>query len=164
MAGEIQLNTIQPTSYPWSGTYFDGVPIQMEPVAKPGYVFSHWLPAANIVDSLADSLSVFVTQTNQTFTAVFTVVPLPPDGPDITFSIAPNPSNGAFVLTHNNKTQAQGCSYEIYDLSGRKVVAGEVNNSELETSITLPEVRAAVYILRVVKNNEVLTNFKLMKY
>jgi hypothetical protein len=163
-AGEIQLNTIQPTSYPWSGTYFDGVPIQMEPVAKPGYVFSHWLPAANIVDSLADSLSVFVTQSNQTFTAVFKVVPLPPDGPDINFSIAPNPSNGAFVLTHNNKTQAQGCSYEIYDLSGRKVVAGEVNNSELETSITLPEVRAAVYVLRVVKNNEVLTNFKLIKY
>ena len=164
MAGEIQLNTIQPTSYPWSGTYFEGVPIQMQPVAKPGYIFSHWLPAANIVDSLADSLSVFVTQTNQTFTAVFKVVPLPPDGPDINFSIAPNPSNGAFVLTHNNKTQAQGCSYEIYDLSGRKVVAGEVNNSELETSITLPEVRAAVYILRVVKNNEVLTNFKLIKY
>jgi hypothetical protein len=65
---------------------------------------------------------------------------------------------------HNNKTEAQGCTYEIYDLSGRKVVAGEVNNSELETSITLPEVRAAVYILRVVKNNEVLTNFKLVKY
>jgi hypothetical protein len=163
-AGEIHLNTIQPTSYPWSGTYFDGVPIQMYPVAKPGYMFSHWLPTFSISDTLMDSLDVNVTQNNQTFTAVFTVVPLPPDGPDITFSIAPNPSNGAFVLTHNNKTQAQGCSYEIYDLSGRKVVAGEVNNSELETSITLPEVRAAVYILRVVKNNEVLTNFKLIKY
>jgi hypothetical protein len=163
-AGEIHLNTIQPTSYPWSGTYFDGVPIQMHPVAKPGYMFSHWLPTFSISDTLMDSLDVNVTQNNQTFTAVFTVVPLPPDGPDITFSIAPNPSNGAFVLTHNNKTQAQGCSYEIYDLSGRIVVAGEVNNSELETAITLPEVRAAVYVLRVVKNNEVLTNFKLMKY
>lgn len=163
-AGEIHLNTIQPTSYPWSGTYFDGVPIQMHPVAKPGYMFSHWLPTFSISDTLLDSLDVNVTQSNQTFTAVFTVVPLPPDGPDITFSIAPNPSNGAFVLTHNNKTQAQGCSFEIYDLSGRIVVAGEVNNSELETAITLPEVRAAVYVLRVVKNNEVLTNFKLMKY
>ncbi len=163
-AGEIHLNTIQPTNYPWTGTYFDGVPIQMHPVAKPGYMFSHWLPTFSIPDTLVDSLDVNVTQNNQTFTAVFTVVPLPPDGPNINFSIAPNPSNGAFILTHNNKTQAQGCSFEIYDLSGRKVVAGEVNNSELETSITLPEVRAAVYILRVVKNNEVLTNFKLVKY
>jgi hypothetical protein len=164
MAGEIHLNTIQPTSYPWSGTYFDGVPIQMQPVAKPGYLFSHWLPTSSISDTLADSLDVNVTQSNQTFTAVFKVVPLPPDGPDIQFSIAPNPSNGTFVLTHNNKTQAQGCSYEIYDLSGRKIATGAVNNSDLETSITLPEVRAAVYVLRIVKNNEALTNFKLIKY
>lgn len=164
MAGEIHLNTIQPTSYPWSGTYYDGVPIQMQPVAKPGYLFSHWLPTSSISDTLSDSLDVNVTQSNQTFTAVFTVVPLPPDGPDIHFSIAPNPSNGSFVLTHNNKTQAQGCAFEIYDLSGRKIAAGLVNNSELETSITLPEVRAAVYVLRIVKNNEALTNFKLMKY
>ncbi|MFN5293190.1 MAG: T9SS type A sorting domain-containing protein, partial [Flavobacteriia bacterium] len=76
----------------------------------------------------------------------------------------PNPSNGTFVLTHDNKTQAQGCTYELYDLSGRKVMAGEVNNSELETSITIPELRAAVYVLRVVKNNEALSNFKLLKY
>ncbi len=164
MAGEIHLNTIQPTSYPWAGTYFDGVPIQMQPVAKPGYIFSHWLPNSSINDTLVDSLEVNVTLSNQTFTAVFKVVPLPPDGPAINFSIAPNPSNGAFILTHNNKAQALGCSYEIYDLNGRKVVEGSVNKSELETSIVLPEVRSAIYILRVVKNDEVLTNFKLLKY
>jgi hypothetical protein len=43
-------------------------------------------------------------------------------------------------------------------------MAGEVNNSELETSISIPELRAAVYVLRVVKNNEALSNFKLLKY
>jgi len=163
-AGEIHLNTIQPTNYPWTGTYFDGVPIQMQPVAKPGYMFSHWLPTFSISDTLSDSLEVNVTQSNQTFTAVFKPIPLPPDGPNIHFSIAPNPSNGTFVLTHDNKTQAQGCTYELYDLSGRKVMAGEVNNSELETSISIPELRAAVYVLRIVKNNEALSNFKLLKY
>jgi hypothetical protein len=136
----------------------------MQPVAKPGYIFSHWLPNSSINDTLVDSLEVNVTLSNQTFTAVFKVVPLPPDGPAINFSIAPNPSNGAFILTHNNKAQALGCSYEIYDLNGRKVVEGSVNKSELETSIVLPEVRSAIYILRVVKNDEVLTNFKLLKY
>ncbi|MFN5653781.1 MAG: CotH kinase family protein, partial [Flavobacteriia bacterium] len=100
-AGEIHLNTIQPTNYPWTGTYFDGVPIQMQPVAKPGYMFSHWLPTFSISDTLSDSLEVNVTQSNQTFTAVFKPIPLPPDGPNIHFSIAPNPSNGTFVLTHD---------------------------------------------------------------
>lgn len=164
LAGEIHLNTIQPTNYPWSGTYFDGVPIQMQPIAKPGYIFSHWLPANNISDSLSDSLEVYVTQTNQTFTAVFKVAPLPPDGPNIHFSIAPNPSNGTFVLTHDNKSLAEGCSFEIYDLNGRKVQSGLVNNSEVDTSISLTESRASIYFLRVVKKNEVLGNFKVIKY
>jgi hypothetical protein len=28
-SGSIMLNTIHPTIYPWSGVYFDGVPIQV---------------------------------------------------------------------------------------------------------------------------------------
>jgi hypothetical protein len=163
-AGTIQLNTIEPQDLPWSGTYFDGVPITLKAKAKPGYIFSHWISAANITDTLTDSLEVNVNTASQTFTAVFMVAPLPPDGPTIEFGVAPNPTNGAFILSHNNKTQAQGCTYEIYDLSGRKVLSGIVNNTELETPITLSESRAAVYILRVIKNNETLSNFKLVKY
>jgi hypothetical protein len=163
-AGEIALNTIQPNQYPWDGFYFDGVPITMVPIAKPGYEFSHWIPNAFIADTLQDSLSTNVTVSNVFFTAIFKLIPLPPDGPDIHFTVAPNPSNGTFVLTHDNKTQATGCTYEIYDLSGRKVSAGAVNHTALETSITIPDIRSSVYILRVNKNNEALTNFKLIKY
>jgi hypothetical protein len=162
-AGEIQLNTIQPTSYPWSGTYFDGVPIQMEPVAKPGYVFSHWLPAANIVDSLADSLSVFVTQTNQTFTAVFKVVPLPPDPPYIEFSVQPNPSNGLFSVWSTNKDLAKDCQYLIYDLQGRVIQKGPISDT-YETILDLTAQRAAVYWLTIYKGEDKLQTLELLKY
>jgi hypothetical protein len=162
--GEIALNTIQPVTYPWNGTYFDGVPIQLVPIAKPGYEFSHWLPGAFISDTLQDSLSTNISTNVSFFTAVFKLIPLPPDGPDIHFTVAPNPSNGTFVLNHDNKTQATGCTYEIFDLSGRIITKGTVNNSGLETPISIPEMRSAVYILRVNKNNEALTNFKLLKY
>jgi hypothetical protein len=163
LAGEIHLNTIQPTTYPWSGTYFDGVPIQMQPIAKPGFVFSHWLPASNIADSLSDSLEVNVSENTQTFTAVFKAVPLAPDGPDIHFSVAPNPSNGAFILTHDNKTIAKSCKFEVLDLQGRIIQKGLVSESN-QTNLDLTAQRAAVYWLRIVKNNESLTNFKLIKY
>jgi hypothetical protein len=163
MAGEIQLNTIQPASYPWSGTYFDGVPIQMEPVAKPGYVFSHWLPAANIVDSLADSLSVFVTQTNQTFTAVFKVVPLPPDPPYIEFSVQPNPSNGLFSVWSTNKDLAKDCQYFIYDLQGRVIQKGPISDT-YETILDLTVQRAAVYWLTIYKGEDKLQTLELLKY
>lgn len=163
-AGEIALNSIQPNQYPWNGFYFDGIPISMLPIAKPGYEFSHWIPTAFVLDSLQDTLTTNVTANTAFFTAVFKLIPLPPDGPDIHFTVAPNPSNGTFVLTHDNKTQATGCTYEIFDLSGRIITRGTVNNTAMETPITIPEMRSAVYILRVNKNNEALTNFKLLKY
>jgi hypothetical protein len=163
LAGEIHLNTIQPTSYPWSGTYFDGVPIQMQPIAKPGYVFSHWLPTSSIADTLADSLDINVTQSNQTFTAVFKVIPLPPDPPFIEFSVHPNPSNGVFSLMSTNKFMAKDCSYFVCDLQGRIIQKGQLLES-YETILDLSTQRAAVYWLSVYKNGEKLQTLELLKF
>ena len=162
--GKIALNTIQPNDYPWNGFYFDGVPISMIPVAQPGYEFSHWIPTAFVNDTLQDTLSTNITANFAFFTAVFKLIPPPPDGPNIHFTVAPNPSNGTFVLSHDNKTLAGGCTYEIFDLSGRIIAKGTVNNTALETPISIPEMRSAIYILRVQKNEEVLSTFKVLKY
>ncbi|MDP4955545.1 MAG: CotH kinase family protein [Crocinitomicaceae bacterium] len=163
MAGQIHLNTIQPTSYPWSGTYFDGVPIYLQPVAAPGYVFSHWLPAANILDSLSDSLEVYVNQSNQTFTAVFNVIPLPPDPPYIEFSVQPNPSNGLFSIISTNKDLAKDCQYVVCDLQGRVIQKGPISDT-YETSLDLTAQRAAVYWLRIYKGEDVLQTLELLKF
>lgn len=49
--GLIRVNTIEvrpetpgvpPLPYPWSGIYFNGIPIEIEAVAAHGYAFSHW--------------------------------------------------------------------------------------------------------------------------
>ena len=163
MAGQIHLNTIQPTSYPWSGTYFDGVPIYLQPVAAPGYVFSHWLPAANILDSLSDSLEVYVNQSNQTFTAVFNVIPLPPDPPYIEFSVQPNPSNGLFTIISTNKDLAKDCQYVVCDLQGRVIQKGPISDT-YETSLDLTAQRSAVYWLRIYKGADVLQTLELLKF
>lgn len=162
-AGEIHLNTIQPSAYPWTGTYFDGVPIEMQPIAKPGYEFSHWLPGANIVDTLMDSLTVNVSQNTQTFTAVFKAIPLPPDGPTIHFSLQPNPSNGLFTLISDNKTIAKDCRYLIYDLQGRMLFKGsvsETNSTELDLSAQSP----GIYWISIYRGNEKLQHLKMLKY
>lgn len=41
-AGTIRISTISPEEYPWTGVYFDGVPVRIEAVANFGYTFSHW--------------------------------------------------------------------------------------------------------------------------
>ena len=50
-AGYIRVNTIDlkrctpgvaNNPYPWSGAYFDGIPIEVEAIPRKGYTFSHW--------------------------------------------------------------------------------------------------------------------------
>lgn len=162
-SGYIQLNTIKPEIYPWTGIYFDGVPIQISPVAKPGYEFSHWKPNVYVSDTLSDSLSCNVTISNTLFTAVFRKIPEPPDGPDIHFSIYPNPTNGNFTISHDNKTIATNCRYVIYNLEGRVVKENDLLENSFDTTVDISSVKSSIYFIQLMKENEVLFTSKLIK-
>lgn len=41
-SGLIRVHSIIPESYPWVGTYFSTVPLDVRAIALPGYQFSHW--------------------------------------------------------------------------------------------------------------------------
>lgn len=61
-AGYVKVNTIEVNSvtpgvsqnpYPWTGIYFDQVPVTLKAIAKPGYLFSHWSgDASGTMDSV----------------------------------------------------------------------------------------------------------------
>ena len=40
--GDIKINTLELSTYPWSGEYFDGNPISLTAMPKPGYRFLRW--------------------------------------------------------------------------------------------------------------------------
>jgi len=40
--GSVKVNTIMPTSYPWHGTYFQGIPVTLQAQPAPGYEFAGW--------------------------------------------------------------------------------------------------------------------------
>jgi hypothetical protein len=159
-SGFIQLNTIRPEFYPWSGEYFDGVPIEMSPVAKPGYEFLHWKPNVYISDTLTDTVSCNVALTNTTFTAVFRKIPEPPDGPDIHFTLYPNPASEQFTIEHDNKTLASGCRYEM---NGRKIQVGNINSTGLKTEIEISNLRSAMYLIRINQGNATLQTFRFVR-
>ncbi len=57
--GHIRINTIEIKSgahglpeqpYPWTGIYFNAIPIELEAIAMPGYAFSHWEGSVNSED------------------------------------------------------------------------------------------------------------------
>jgi len=61
--GSVRVNTILPTSYPWQGTYFQGIPVTLRAEPAPGYKFTGWSDAflprtTTVVVSLPESYSV----------------------------------------------------------------------------------------------------------
>ncbi len=70
-AGRIQISTVNPTSYPWSGVYFRGNPVTITALPNPGYEFDHW--RSNVAISSNNSnqeLTINFTSTDQ-ITAYF---------------------------------------------------------------------------------------------
>lgn len=158
--GEIKLNTIQPTIYPWNGFYFDGAPIKMTANAKPGFQFSHWEPNLFISDTLNPVFEGNISTTNTSFKAIFKEIP---DGPNINFILFPNPTSGELQIQHDNETIAKECSFEIFDLSGRNLFIGNFTNDSLNTSVNFNAFRSSMYFVRILKNKELIETIRFVK-
>ena len=48
--GIVKVNRITPTSFPWNGRYFSGIPVELRAIPKPGYQFSHWSRSSTSTD------------------------------------------------------------------------------------------------------------------
>lgn len=113
-AGNIKLNSINKLdSLPWTGIYFDGVPVTMTATASVGYKFSHWQSPLLIPSPDKNtSVTINITQ-NETFTAYFEKL-------ELDFSVYPNPFTDGFSLTYEIPKEMQA-SVIIYDMLGRQV-------------------------------------------
>ncbi|MGD2034868.1 MAG: CotH kinase family protein, partial [Bacteroidales bacterium] len=54
VAGKIKLNSIYPKQYPFSGIYFENVPIKMTAIPKPGYKFVRWEGTVNSANNVIE--------------------------------------------------------------------------------------------------------------
>lgn len=80
--GYIRINSIKITPethgvpqqpYPWTGIYFNNIPIEVEAIARPGYEFSHWTGSAGGSEALIN----ITPQANISLKAHFTEIELP---------------------------------------------------------------------------------------
>lgn len=58
MSGTIQINSIAPETYPFSGLYYGGINTTLAPLPAEGWIFSHWevFSTNAVLPSLTDSL------------------------------------------------------------------------------------------------------------
>ncbi len=105
-AGSVRINSIVLNSYPFNGTYFKNVPIELEAIPAPGYHFSHW---EGDVES-SNRIVTYNMQYGGDFKAVFT------DASNVPVNIVINEINYASSPTRNTEDWV-----EIYNHSSVSV-------------------------------------------
>tara|TARA_B110000495_G_scaffold198216_1_gene209664 strand:- start:26 stop:502 length:477 start_codon:yes stop_codon:yes gene_type:complete len=77
---------------------------------------------------------------------------------DLELSVYPNPTTDYLTLKVEN---TEGLSYQLYDLQGKVIVSKTLNGTS--SNISLEGQPTATYFLEVVKNNQKVKTFKIIK-
>lgn len=125
-AGYIEVNTIYTDELPWSGLYYEGLPVELKAVANPGFAFSGWSDDENGIER--DVFLEEETGLTAIFEEVFEV------GTPVINEIMYNPSEewacGEWVELYNpgtlalslNDWQIGNDEGELYSFSGDAVI------------------------------------------
>ncbi|MEI6749718.1 MAG: lamin tail domain-containing protein [Bacteroidota bacterium] len=101
-AGHVKINSIIPRPLPWSGTYFNGNPVTITAIAKPGYAFQHWASNTYVTNDTNQTLTLNLDHYD-TFRAVFSGSP---QNAEITFSE---------INYHSDSTRNAGDWIELFN-------------------------------------------------
>lgn len=157
--GYIELNSIlikegtdginSSSPYPWSGVYFEAVPITLKAIPEPGYKFSHW--SGEIYDTIA---AITINIDRDTYIKANFI----PDTGDLSVDdltitnkhveIYPNPFTGKInVLADNYEGE-----YHVYSLEGKLIKQGDFNTP----TIYLEELPKGIFTLKIFSDNMVI--------
>jgi hypothetical protein len=102
-AGYIKISTLIPQELPWTGVYFDGVPVTLTAIANPGFAFVDWDDNIFITD---ESMITFTNNftDNTSFTANFTgaAIANPIIVSEINYNSDITTNSGDWIELHNN--------------------------------------------------------------
>lgn len=131
-AGVIKISTIVPESFPWSGHYFDGVPVEIVAIANPGYTFDHWdSDNLTLPNSTTARLNMNIDVDNS-LTAFFTGSPAVADVifSEINYNDQDDGTEGDWVELYNNGTTAVDISEwsfmdqnDVYKIKANTILA-----------------------------------------
>lgn len=104
-AGVVKLNTIIPTNYPWTGIYFDGVPVTVTAIPNPGYTFDS-LVINNVIKSTSKTFTQNLSQNANTINFYFNGSPtlLKITTTEINYNNNSYINCGNWIELHNNDT------------------------------------------------------------
>jgi len=145
--GKINISTISPDSYPWNGIYFDGVPIQIEALAMPGYQFSHWESNGLITDTLntvfLDTLTTAAISFKAHFVSTLGIDELKPS----VFHIYPNPTSEHLTIKLKENIGKIN-QFSVYDILGKEYQLDNKQNGTTEYWINVSSLSSGFYLIK----------------
>jgi hypothetical protein len=148
-AGVIKISTITPKTYPWTGVYFDGVPVTVTAIANPGYVFANWNN-----DTLTHAeLELNVTEAT-TMLAVFKPNYIP-FGSNV--KVYPNPATSSLEIIYEANNGTDLATIQVIDVNGRVVLVDDVEsvNDVVLHDIDVSNLPNGYYIVAITQGSTV---------
>ncbi len=109
-AGEIKISTVDIPEYPWTGVYYDGVPVTITVTPNSGFKFINWTALSSFTTNENTSFTMNI-DTDDEFTANFEAI-------ETDVFVYPNPFNNEVTIEFHLLDDAQA-DITIYDISGR---------------------------------------------
>jgi hypothetical protein len=77
-AGRIEISTVVPETYPWTGIYFNGNPVTITAIPNPGYTFTNWSSNHVIGPNDPSQITTYDFTSTDTIIAHFSGSPIVP--------------------------------------------------------------------------------------
>lgn len=120
-AGRIQISTVVPDSYPWTGVYFNGNPVTITAIPNPGYTFNHWSSPFVIGTNDPRPITTYNFTSNDNITAFFTGSPVTPQIAisEINYHSSTTLNSGDWLELHNYSNSSINISgWQLKDENG----------------------------------------------
>jgi hypothetical protein len=112
-AGKIRISTVTPEVLPWTGVYYDGVPVTITATANPGYEFEYWGANNNLAANTNTKAIKLNIDSSDTFIAHFKVL-------ENNLSVYPNPFNNNLTINYQLQEGAQ-VGIKLYTVIGQEI-------------------------------------------
>lgn len=111
-AGRIEISTIVPDTYPWTGVYFNGNPVTITAIPNPGFTFTHWRSNITIPTNNPNQSATFNFTSTDQITAYFNGSPESPTVTisEINYNSSSSLNTGDWIELHNYGTKAMDIS------------------------------------------------------
>ncbi|NNK81422.1 MAG: T9SS type A sorting domain-containing protein, partial [Flavobacteriales bacterium] len=155
--GFVRISTFEPMTYPWSGVYYNGCPVNIEAIADSGYVFSHWSINSYLSEQETEPSLLLDFNVDDIFTAHFIgASSLTEETQAKAFHIYPNPTEGQLMIY--SPMMRESADIFIRDLKGSLLSNYQLSPRELQEGIRLSlELPKGIYLVELHSESSVMS-------